>query len=70
MLSPTLTMLGAKGQEKTSRKMEERSAQEYDVLPPQIVAMQRERRNVNKGSERWLCFGGATGATTPRHMCW
>ncbi|OAY74806.1 General transcription factor 3C polypeptide 2 [Ananas comosus] len=51
----------AKEQEKTSRNFEEGCFQEYDVLPPKIVAMQRVRWNMNKGSERWLCFGGAAG---------
>lgn len=51
----------AKEQKKTSRNLEEGCSQEYDVLPPKIVAMQRVRWNMNKGSERWLCFGGAAG---------
>ncbi|KAL6574965.1 hypothetical protein OROMI_012250 [Orobanche minor] len=35
--------------------------QEIEVFPPKIVAMHRVRWNVNKGSERWLCYGGAAG---------
>ncbi|KAK1404734.1 putative general transcription factor 3C polypeptide 2-like [Heracleum sosnowskyi] len=32
-----------------------------EVLPPKIIAMHRVRWNMNKGSERWLCYGGASG---------
>lgn len=28
-------------------------------FPPKMVAMHRVRWNMNKGSERWLCYGGA-----------
>ncbi|KAJ4716856.1 General transcription factor 3C polypeptide 2 [Melia azedarach] len=34
---------------------------EADVLPPKLVAMHQVRWNMNKGSERWLCYGGAAG---------
>lgn len=34
---------------------------EIEVLPPKIIAMHRVRWNMNKGSERWLCYGGASG---------
>uniref|UniRef100_A0A5B7BSE2 Putative DNA binding protein isoform 1 n=1 Tax=Davidia involucrata TaxID=16924 RepID=A0A5B7BSE2_DAVIN len=34
---------------------------EVEVFPPKIVAMHRVRWNMNKGSERWLCYGGAAG---------
>ncbi|KAF8112448.1 hypothetical protein N665_0064s0077 [Sinapis alba] len=30
-------------------------------FPPKMVAMHRVRWNMNKGSERWLCYGGAAG---------
>jgi general transcription factor 3C polypeptide 2 len=30
-------------------------------LPPKSVALHRVRWNTNKGSERWLCYGGAAG---------
>ncbi|KAK4419352.1 hypothetical protein Salat_2348100 [Sesamum alatum] len=32
-----------------------------EVFPPKIVAIHRVRWNVNKGSEKWLCYGGAAG---------
>lgn len=32
-----------------------------EVFPPKMVALHRVRWNMNKGSERWLCFGGANG---------
>nr|XP_043610725.1 uncharacterized protein LOC122582402 [Erigeron canadensis] len=35
--------------------------QEKEVLPSKIVAMHRVRWNMNKGSERLLCYGGAAG---------
>ncbi|XP_050206147.1 uncharacterized protein LOC126655853 isoform X2 [Mercurialis annua] len=34
---------------------------EVEVMPPKIIAMHRVRWNMNKGSERWLCSGGAAG---------
>ncbi|XP_058003414.1 uncharacterized protein LOC110639382 isoform X2 [Hevea brasiliensis] len=37
------------------------AANEIEVMPPKIVAMNRVRWNMNKGSERWLCSGGAAG---------
>ena len=30
-------------------------------FPPKILAMHKVRWNMNKGSERWLCYGGAAG---------
>lgn len=30
-------------------------------LPPKDVAIHKVRWNINKGSERWLCYGGAAG---------
>ncbi|KAL5546828.1 hypothetical protein UlMin_006515 [Ulmus minor] len=33
----------------------------FEVLPPKAVAMHRVRWNMNKGSERWLAYGGAAG---------
>ncbi|XP_057534889.1 uncharacterized protein LOC130813150 [Amaranthus tricolor] len=32
-----------------------------EVPPPKIVSMYSVRWNMNKGSERWLCYGGAAG---------
>lgn len=34
---------------------------EYEVFPSKLIAMHRVRWNMNKGSERWLCYGGAAG---------
>ncbi|KAK6151548.1 hypothetical protein DH2020_014183 [Rehmannia glutinosa] len=39
----------------------EERGDEFEVFPPKIVAMHRVRWNVNKGSEKWLCYGGAAG---------
>ena len=33
----------------------------FEVLPSKNIAMHRVRWNMNKGSERWLCSGGAAG---------
>ncbi|KAH6806101.1 Transducin/WD40 repeat-like superfamily protein [Perilla frutescens var. frutescens] len=35
--------------------------EEMEAVPPKIVAMHRVRWNVNRGSEKWLCYGGAAG---------
>ncbi|XP_059462909.1 uncharacterized protein LOC132191818 isoform X2 [Corylus avellana] len=43
---------------KEDRKVEDRT---IEVFPPKAVAMHRVRWNMNKGSERWLCYGGAAG---------
>jgi len=37
------------------------SPKELKVIPPNSVALHRVRWNMNKGSERWLCYGGAAG---------
>ncbi|XP_062207513.1 uncharacterized protein LOC133909205 isoform X2 [Phragmites australis] len=37
------------------------SPKDSEVLPPKAVALHRVRWNSNKGSERWLCYGGAAG---------
>lgn len=34
---------------------------ELERLPSKLVSMHRVRWNMNKGSERWLCSGGAAG---------
>jgi general transcription factor 3C polypeptide 2 len=34
---------------------------EPEVFPPKMAALHKVRWNMNKGSERWLCFGGANG---------
>uniref|UniRef100_A0A0D9V803 Uncharacterized protein n=1 Tax=Leersia perrieri TaxID=77586 RepID=A0A0D9V803_9ORYZ len=43
----------------TSRGSE--STKNFEVFPPKAVALHRLRWNMNKGSERWLCYGGAAG---------
>ncbi|KAJ7956551.1 General transcription factor 3C polypeptide 2 [Quillaja saponaria] len=32
-----------------------------EVFPPKTVALHRVRWNTNRGSESWLCYGGASG---------
>jgi general transcription factor 3C polypeptide 2 len=43
---------------KEDKKVEDRT---IEVFPPKAVAMHRVRWNMNTGSERWLCYGGAAG---------
>ncbi|KAM0886075.1 hypothetical protein ACQ4PT_029908 [Festuca glaucescens] len=35
--------------------------QNVEVFPPKSIALHRLRWNMNKGSEKWLCYGGASG---------
>lgn len=37
------------------------SPEDFEVFPPKAVALHRLRWNMNKGSEKWLCYGGAAG---------
>ena len=37
------------------------SPKDLKVIPPNSVALHQVRWNMNKGSERWLCYGGAAG---------
>ncbi|XP_041024907.1 uncharacterized protein LOC121265365 isoform X2 [Juglans microcarpa x Juglans regia] len=47
---------------KTQRKEHVKvEARAIEAFPPKIVAVHRVRWNMNKGSERWLCYGGAAG---------
>ncbi|KAI3924850.1 hypothetical protein MKW98_031101 [Papaver atlanticum] len=39
----------------------EEKQMEIDVFPSKIVALHKVRWNMNKGSGRWLCYGGAAG---------
>ncbi|XVF32182.1 hypothetical protein REPUB_Repub17cG0059900 [Reevesia pubescens] len=47
--------------EEPTNTQKEEAGNEIEVFPPKIVAMHRVRWNMNKGSERWLCYGGAAG---------
>ncbi|XP_022765150.1 uncharacterized protein LOC111310200 isoform X2 [Durio zibethinus] len=47
--------------EEPTNTQKEETGNEIEVFPPKIVAMHRVRWNMNKGSERWLCYGGAAG---------
>ncbi|KAL3628329.1 hypothetical protein CASFOL_027375 [Castilleja foliolosa] len=38
-----------------------KQSEEVEKFPEKIVAMHRVSWNVNKGSYRWLCYGGAAG---------
>ncbi|CAH8357341.1 unnamed protein product [Eruca vesicaria subsp. sativa] len=52
------------GDEEEGRKKEASSSSssvKAETFPPKMVAMHRVRWNMNKGSERWLCYGGAAG---------
>ncbi|XP_051116469.1 uncharacterized protein LOC127241453 isoform X2 [Andrographis paniculata] len=41
---------------------------EMEAFPPKNVAMHRVRWNPNKGSEQWLCYGGAAGLVRCRGL--
>ncbi|CAN4121359.1 unnamed protein product [Withania somnifera] len=38
-----------------------RSTDKFEKLPPKILSVNCIRWNMNRGSERWLCYGGAAG---------
>ncbi|KAG9451789.1 hypothetical protein H6P81_004693 [Aristolochia fimbriata] len=44
-----------------SGKGVEKPMAEFETFPSKNVPMHRIRWNVNKGSEKWLCYGGAAG---------
>ncbi|KAK8289975.1 hypothetical protein V6Z12_D07G229200 [Gossypium hirsutum] len=46
---------------KEREETEKEGESQMETFPPKIVAMHRVRWNMNKGSERWLCYGGAAG---------
>lgn len=46
-------------QESENKKVE--AGNGFETFPSRLVAMHRVRWNMNKGSERWLCSGGAAG---------
>ncbi|GER30647.1 transducin/WD40 repeat-like superfamily protein [Striga asiatica] len=48
-------------EEQGSEQNSEKSKPNFEMFPPKIVAMHRVRWNMNKGSEKWLCYGGAAG---------
>lgn len=41
--------------------VDENAKDDFEVFPPKAVALHRLRWNTNRGSERWLCYGGAAG---------
>ncbi|CAN8312580.1 unnamed protein product [Cochlearia groenlandica] len=52
------------GEEEEARRKEESNSSngvKGEEFPHKMVAMHRVRWNMNKGSERWLCYGGAAG---------
>ncbi|KAA0043896.1 DNA binding protein, putative isoform 1 [Cucumis melo var. makuwa] len=44
------------------------SGDHFENLPPKSVAMHRVRWNMNMGSEKWLCYGGASGILRCQEM--
>lgn len=38
-----------------------RLREKLEELPPKDVSINRVRWNMNRGSERWLCYGGTAG---------
>lgn len=47
--------------EEPLKVMGKEEAPSLEAFPPKLVAMHRVRWNMNKGSEKWLCYGGAAG---------
>ncbi|KAE8696924.1 DNA binding protein, putative isoform 2 [Hibiscus syriacus] len=56
-LAPNIEEATNKEEDETGKEVESK----IETFPPMIVAMHRVRWNMNKGSERWLCYGGAAG---------
>ncbi|KAL0794990.1 hypothetical protein Bca101_066367 [Brassica carinata] len=52
---------GDEGEGRRKEASNSSSGVKAEQLPPKMVAMHRVRWNMNKGSERWLCYGGAAG---------
>ncbi|KAK1288875.1 hypothetical protein QJS10_CPB19g00362 [Acorus calamus] len=53
--------LVGEGGEKDGACDTENNFHRFRVFPPKMAAMHKVRWNMNKGSERWLCYGGAAG---------
>ncbi|EXC33292.1 hypothetical protein L484_000747 [Morus notabilis] len=60
-LEENLTLVAVDDEPRNTQGMEIVKAGKYELLPSKDVAMHRVRWNMNKGSERWLCYGGAAG---------
>ncbi|XP_023644407.1 uncharacterized protein LOC17897890 isoform X2 [Capsella rubella] len=52
---------GDEGEERRNKASNGSIGMKTEGFPPKMVAMHRVRWNMNKGSERWLCYGGAAG---------
>ncbi|KAL0704602.1 hypothetical protein Bca4012_071027 [Brassica carinata] len=52
---------GDEGEGRRKEASNSSSGVKVERLPPKMVAMHRVRWNMNKGSERLLCYGGAAG---------
>ncbi|KAG7597602.1 WD40-repeat-containing domain superfamily [Arabidopsis suecica] len=62
--SRALVCVKEDGREEEGRRKEasnNSNGMKAEGFPPKMVAMHRVRWNMNKGSERWLCYGGAAG---------
>ncbi|KAJ8532716.1 hypothetical protein K7X08_015605 [Anisodus acutangulus] len=51
------TSKSTEAEEEEPRRLKEK----FEVLPPKNLSINRVRWNINKGSERWLCYGGTAG---------
>ncbi|KAJ9542634.1 hypothetical protein OSB04_029140 [Centaurea solstitialis] len=56
-----LPLFDSGSDESSSKKGKKEREEEVEVLPCKKVGMHGVRWNTNKGSERWLCYGGAAG---------
>ncbi|XP_059306074.1 uncharacterized protein LOC132057474 isoform X1 [Lycium ferocissimum] len=58
--SKTKTKTTSKSTEAVEEE-QKRLKEKFEVLPPKNLSINRVRWNINKGSERWLCYGGTAG---------
>ncbi|KAF4381482.1 hypothetical protein G4B88_029837 [Cannabis sativa] len=56
-----LAVMSIDDEARSSQKKEIEKVSKFEVMPSKAVAMHRVRWNMNKGSEKWLCSGGAAG---------
>ncbi|CAL9779747.1 unnamed protein product [Musa acuminata subsp. burmannicoides] len=60
--------ISKEGQKISEKCKTQDDKEEYEVFPPKVLAIHRVRWNMNKGSERWLCYGGAAGIIRCQQM--
>ncbi|XP_062082661.1 uncharacterized protein LOC133788977 [Humulus lupulus] len=56
-----LALVSVDNEARNSQRKEIDKSSNFEALPSKAVAMHKVRWNMNKGSEKWLCSGGAAG---------